>query len=174
MKRILCCFAALLVSALVFAQDTEKSDWGPEISVKAFASVYHGSYELSAGARYRYVVFGLGSGYGTERWDAYPAQVHKVPVYGFFRGYVPLGEKERFLLFGEWSVGGECVYKIRGSFREDHSVRQTPYWQFRACFTPGIALRLFARTNLYIAPTMEILSPMESHWGATAGLNIGF
>ena len=174
MKRTLLCIAAILVSMVINAQDAEKGNWAPEVSLKAFVSVYHGSYELSAGARYRDVVFGLGSGYGMEFWDAYPADVKKIPVFGFCRGYVPLGEKQRFLLFGELSVGGECVYNISGAFRESDPVKQTPYWTFRTCFTPGIALRLFGRTNLYLAPTVEIVRPLERFLGATAGLNVSF
>ena len=174
MKRSLVCIAAILVSVAVYAQNTEKGSWAPEVSAKAFVSIYHGSYELSAGARYGDVVFGLGSGYGTEWWDAYPARVRKIPVFGFCRGYVPLGEKQRFMLFGEFSIGGECVYSITGSFQETDAIRQPPYWKFRTCFSPGIALRLFGRTNIYLAPTIEVVRPWEPKLGATAGLNVSF
>lgn len=101
MKKTLCCIAAILVAVAGFARNDEKVRWAPEFAAKAFVSVYHGSYEITAGARINENVFGLGSGYGTEFWDAYPARVKKIPVYGFYRRYFPLGQKKRFLLFGE-------------------------------------------------------------------------
>lgn len=92
MKRTLCALAAILVTVAIYAQNVEKVRWSPEFSAKAFVSVFHGSYEITAGARLNDSVFGLGSGYGMEFWDAYPAHVRKIPVYGFYRRYAPLGE----------------------------------------------------------------------------------
>ena len=60
--------------------------------------------------------FGLGSGYGMEHWGGVPADVKKLPVYAFYRRYVPLGKSGRFLLFGEVTMGGEYAYKITGYF----------------------------------------------------------
>ena len=174
MKRTFCVIAALFVTVAIYAQNDEKVRWSPEFSAKAFLSIYHGSYELTAGARINDNVFGLGSGYGTEFWDAYPARVKKVPVYGFYRRYIPLGQKQRFLLFGEATLGGECVYKIIGDLKEDGAgFHETPYWKWRASLTPGIALRLFRNTSIYLAPTLEVLHP-EFFLGATAGLNLCF
>ena len=158
----------------IYAQNDEKVRWSPEFSAKAYISVFHGSYELTAGARINDNVFGLGSGYAMEYWDAYPAHVKKIPVYGFYRRYFPLGQKKRFLLFGEATLGGECVYKISGNNRPDDGFRTTPYWYLRATLTPGIALRLFRNTSIYLAPTLEVLHPLESLPGVTAGLNMGF
>ena len=110
MKRTLCALAAILVTVAIYAQNVEKVRWSPEFSAKAFVSVFHGSYEITAGARLNDSVFGLGSGYGMEFWDAYPAHVRKIPVCGFYRRYAPLGEKKRFLIFAEATLGGECVY----------------------------------------------------------------
>ena len=175
MKRTFCVIAALFVTVAIYAQNDEKVRWSPEFSAKAFLSIYHGSYELTAGARINDNVFGLGSGYGMETWDAYPAHVKKIPVYGFYRGYIPLGQKKRFLLFGEATLGGECVYKISGGIKEAaEEFPTTPYWKLRATLTPGIALRLFGNTNIYIAPTVEVLHPLEFSPGITAGLNLGF
>ncbi len=173
MKRAFCAIAAFLVTVVMYAQNEEKVKWSPEFSAKAFVSVYHGSYELTAGARVNDNVFGLGSGYGMEFWDSYPAHVKKIPVYGLYRRYIPLGQKKRFLLFGEVTLGGECVYKISGSIKEG-GFKSTPYWKFRSSFTPGIALRLFRNTNIYLAPTLEVLHPIEFLPGVTAGLNLGF
>ena len=175
MKRAFCVIAVLLVTVAIYAQDDDKVRWSPEFSAKAFVSIYHGSYEITAGARANDNVFGLGSGYGTEYWDAYPAHVKKVPVYGFYRRYFPLGKKKRFLLFGEATLGGETVYKISGGIKGvDEDFRKTPYWKWRASFTPGIALRLFRNTSIYLAPTIEVLHPVEFMPGVTAGLNLGF
>lgn len=176
MKRTLCSIAAILVSVLVYAQDDEVAGWSPEISAKAYVSVYHGAYEITAGARIHDNVFGLGSGYGHEFWDAYPASVKKIPLYGFYRRYFPLGRKKRFLLFGEATVGGECVYKISGSGIKgaEEDFKQTPYWNWRASLTPGLALRLFGNTNIYLAPTLEILHSLDVIPGITAGVNVGF
>ena len=174
MKRTLCCIAGILVAVACFAQNEEKGRWAPEFSAKAFVSVYHGSYEITAGARIDDNVFGLGSGYGMEYWDAYPARVKKVPVYGFYRGYIPLGEKRRFLLFGEVTMGGECVYNIWGRNKDGGEIKHTPYWTWRSCITPGIALHLFGNTNIYLAPTIEVRNHLEFMPGATAGLNVGF
>ena len=87
MKRTLCTITAILVTIVLFAQNDEKVRWSPEFSAKAFVSIYHGSYEITAGARINDNVFGLGSGYGMEFWDAYPADVRKIPVYGLGRRY---------------------------------------------------------------------------------------
>jgi hypothetical protein len=175
MKRTLCTIAAILVTMVLFAQNDEKVKWSPEFSAKAYVSVYHGSYEITAGARINDDVFGLGSGYATEFWDAYPARVRKIPVYGFYRRYFPLGQKKRFLLFGEATLGGECVYKISGGIKEaDEDFKTTPYWKWRASFTPGIALRLFRNTSIYLAPTLEVLHPIEFLPGVTVGVNISF
>ena len=120
-------------------------------------------------------VFGLGSGYGMEFWDAYPADVRKIPVYGFYRRYFPLGQKKRFLLFGEATLGGEYVYRISGDFRVgDYKPKAAPYWKWRASLTPGIALRLFGNTSIYLAPTLEVLHSLEFMPGITAGVNVGF
>ena len=81
MKRTICSIAAILVTVLVYAQNPEPAKWSPEVSAKAYLSIYHGSYEITAGARVNDNVFGLGSGYGMEYWDAYPADVRKIPVY---------------------------------------------------------------------------------------------
>ena len=174
MKRTLCTIAAFFVTMVTFAQNDEKVRWSPEFSAKAFVSIYHGSYEITAGARINDRVFGLGSGYGTESWMAYPAKVQKIPVYGFYRRYVPLGQKRRFLLFGEATLGGECVYKISdgGIIGIDNNFKTTPYWNWRASLTPGIALRLFGNTSIYIAPTLEVLH-FELMPGITAGINVG-
>lgn len=174
MKRTLCTIAAILVTAVIYAQNDETIRWSPEFSAKAFVSVYHGSYEMTAGARINDNVFGLGSGYATEYWDAYPARVRKIPVYGFYRRYIPLGQKKRFLLFGEATLGGECVYKISGNIQGVENIKKTPYWKWRASLTPGIALRLFGNTSIYLAPTLEVLHPMELLPGVTAGVNVGF
>ena len=174
MKRTLCSIAAILVTVFVYAQDDEVARWSPEISAKAYLSVYHGSYEITAGARINDNVFGLGSGYATEFWDAYPARVRKIPVYGFYRRYFPLGQKKRFLLFGEATLGGEYVYKISGNIQGVENVKQTPYWNGRASLTPGLALRLFGNTNIYLAPTLEILHSLDLLPGITAGVNVGF
>lgn len=175
MKRILCCIVAILTTVAVFAQNEEKARWSPEFSIKAFAGVYHGSYDFTAGARINDNVFGLGSGYATMHMDAYPADVRKIPVYAFYRRYSPLGQKRRFLLFGEVTLGGECIYKYTGNttgrFAESHQT--PPYWQWRVSFTPGIALRLFGNTSIYIAPTLEVFGIQDLHGGITAGVNVG-
>lgn len=175
MKRTLCSIVAILVTVFVSAQNPEPARWSPEVSAKAYLSIYHGSYEITAGARINDNVFGLGSGYGTEFWDAYPARVKKIPVYGFYRRYFPLGQKKRFLLFGEATLGGECVYKISGGIKgAEEDFKPTPYWKWRSSLTPGLALRLFGNTNIYLAPTLEILHPLEFLPGITAGINVGF
>ena len=175
MKRTLCTIAAILVTMVLLAQNDETAKWSPEFSAKAFVSVYHGSDEITAGARINDNVFGLGSGYATEFWDAYPARVRKIPVYGFYRRYFPLGQKKRFLLFGEATLGGECVYKISGGIKGvDEDFKTTPYGKWRASLTPGIALRLFRNTSIYLAPTLEVLHPIEFLPGVTAGVNVGF
>lgn len=174
MKRTLCIIAAILVTMVIYAQNDEKVRWSPEFSAKAFVSIYHGSYEITAGARINDNVFGLGSGFGMEFWDAYPADVRKIPVYGFYRRYFPLGQKKRFLLFGEATLGGEYVYKISGHIQEVENFPETPYWKLRASLTPGIALRLFRNTSIYLAPTLEVLHPLEFLPGVTAGVNLGF
>ena len=168
MKRTLCALAAILVTVAIYAQNVEKVRWSPEFSAKAFVSVFHGSYEITAGARLNDSVFGLGSGYGMEFWDAYPAHVRKIPVCGFYRRYAPLGEKKRFLIFAEATLGGECVYKINGDI-----IKKTPYWNWRTSLTPGIALRLFGNTSIYIAPTFELLRPIDFLPAVTAGVNVG-
>jgi hypothetical protein len=175
MKRALCTIAAILVAAVIYAQNDGKARWSPEFSAKAFVSIYHGSYEITAGARVNDNVFGLGSGYANEYWDAYPARVRKIPVYGFYRRYFPLGKKKRFLLFGEATLGGECVYRISGNIDSaDEKYKTTPYWKWRASLTPGIALRLFGNTSIYLAPTLELLHPIEFLPGVSAGINVGF
>lgn len=175
MKRTLCALAAILVTVAIYAQNVEKVRWSTEFSAKAFVSVFHGSYEITAGARLNDSVFGLGSGYGMEFWDAYPAHVRKIPVYGFYRLYAPLGEKKRFLLFAEATLGGECVYKINGDIRgTDEDFKKTPYWNWRTSLTPGIALRLFGNISIYIAPTFEFLRPIDFSPAVTAGVNVGF
>ena len=174
MKRTLCIIAAILVTMVIHAQNDEAVRWSPEFSAKAYVSVCHGSYEMMVGARINDNVFGLGSGYGMEFWDAYPADVRKIPVYGFYRRYFPLGQKKRFLLFGEATLGGEYVYKISGHIQEVENFKKTPYWKLRASLTPGIALRLFRNTSIYLAPTLEVLHPLEFLPGVTAGVNVGF
>lgn len=173
MKRALCTIVAILVAVAIYAQNDEKARWAPEFSAKAYVSVFHGSYEGTAGARINDNVFGLGSGYGLEYWNAYPARVKKIPVYVFYRRYFPLGQKRRFLLFGEVTLGGECVYSISGSIKGTEGLKGTPYWIWRASLTPGIALRLFGNTSIFLAPTLEVLSP-EPFLGVTAGVNLGF
>lgn len=174
MNRTLCCLTAILVTILAHAQKEGQARWAPEFSAKAYVSIYHGSYEITAGARVNDNVFGLGSGYGHEYWDAYPAKVKKIPVYGFYRRYFPLGQKKRFLLFGEATVGGECVYRISGHASDGQEFRQTPYWKWRATITPGIALRLFEITSIYLAPTLEVINSSELLPGITAGINLSF
>ena len=174
MKRTLCGIAAIMFTVLVYAQNNEPARWSPEFSVKAYLSIYHGSYEVTAGARVNDNVFGLGSGHGKEYWDAFPATVRKIPVYAFYRRYFPLGPKRRFLIVGEATVGGECVYKINGHFLEGDEIKPTPYWNWGARLSPGIALRLFGNTSIYLAPTLELLHSFEFVPGATAGINIGF
>ena len=81
-----------------------------------------------------------------------------------------LGE---FLQFHN-TLGGECVYKISdgGINGIDNNFKTTPYWNWRASLTPGIALRLFGNTSIYIAPTLEVLH-FELMPGITAGINVG-
>lgn len=178
MKQFLCFLAVVLISTTVSAQpasqDVGRGGWAPEFTARAYLSIYHGSYELTAGARVGDNVFGLGSGYGMEYWDAYPADVRKIPVYGFYRRYVPLGEKRRVLLFGDVTLGGECVYKISGTDRDGGPIEQTPYWKWRASFSPGIALRLFGNCNLFLAPTAEFIRPLDVMGGIAAGFTVGF
>lgn len=174
MRRTLCVVVAILVTAVIFAQNDGKARWSPEFSAKAFVSVYHGSYDITAGARVNDNVFGLGSGYGLEYWDAYPANVKKIPVYGFYRRYFPLGQKKRFLLFGEATLGGEYVFRISGGISDDADLKRAPYWIWRASLTPGLALRLFGNTNIYLGPTLEALHPTEFMKGVTVGVNVGF
>ena len=174
MKRALLSIVVVLIAVVGYAQTDDGRRWSPEFSVKAFVSIYHSSYDITAGARINYSVFGLGSGYGTEYWDAYPANVKKIPLYCFCRQYIPIGEYKRFLLFGEVTLGGECVYKISGNAHYATDFKQTPYCYWRTSFTPGIALRLFEKSSIYIAPTFESINFFGHMWGITAGLNIGF
>ena len=174
MKKYVCSLAVIFLAMTASAQNAKNASWSPEISVKAFISIYHGSYELMAGARVGDNVFGLGSGLGMEFWDAYPADVRKIPVYGFYRGYAPLDQKRRFLLFGEVTLGGECVYKIIGTDVGGGEIKQTPYWKWRSTLSPGIALSLFKNLNIYLAPTAEILGHQEIHGDLSAGLTVGF
>ena len=172
-KKTLCSLAAILVTVLLHAQPEEAGRWSPEFSAKAYLSIFHGSYEITAGARIDDFVFGLGSGYGREYWDAYPAHVQKVPLYVFSRQYIPLGQKRRFLLFAEATLGGEYVYKISGSSQPGLDLKAAPYWNWRASLTPGIALRLFGNTSLYLAPTLEMTSFSSFIPGVTLGVNVG-
>ena len=174
MKRTLCSIAAILFTVLVYAQNDEPARWSPEFSAKAFVSVYHGAYEFTAGARVNDNVFGLGSGYAREFWDAYPASVKKIPVYGFYRRYIPMGKKRRLLFVGEATLGGECVYKITGDHLNGEEFPSTPYWNWRASLTPSIALRLFGNTSIFLGPTLEIMHSLDFMPGLTAGINIGF
>ncbi len=175
MKRTLCTIAAIFVTVVVFAQNDGKGRWSPEFSAKGFVSMHHYSFEITAGARINDNVFGLGSGYGEESWMAYSAEAKKIPVYGFYRRYFPLGQKKRFLLFGEVTLGGESVYKISGGIRgADEDFKKTPYWKWRASLTPGVALRIFKNTSIYLAPTLEVVHPIQLLPGVTAGVNLGF
>ena len=174
MKRALCILAAIMVSSVAFAQDDETPRWSAEFSANAFLSIFHGSYNITAGARINDNVFGLGSGYGLEFWDAYPAQVSKIPLYAFYRLYLPLGEKRRFFVMGEATLGGECVYKISGTPSPEGGFPKTPYWTWRASISPGIALRLFGNTSIFFAPTLEFLRNAEFMPGLSAGINVGF
>ena len=62
MKRTLCIIAAILVTMVIYAQNDEAVRWSPEFSAKAYVSVYHGSYEITAGARINDNVIRLMSG----------------------------------------------------------------------------------------------------------------
>ena len=105
-----------------------------------------------------------------EYWDSYPADVRKLPVYGFYKRYFPLGKRKIFLLFGEITFGGECYYLINGYVSPNDNVRQTPYWVLNTKLTPGIALRFLRNCNIYLAPTLEDFTMP----GITAGLNVSF
>ena len=174
MKKYLCSLAVIFLAMTVSAQKANNASWSPEFAAKAFISIYHGSYELMAGARVGDNVFGLGSGLGMEFWYAYPADVMKIPVYCFYRGYFPLDQKRRVMLFGEVTVGGECVYKIIGTDVGGGEIKHTPYWNWRATLSPGITLSLLKNLNIYVAPTAEILPHQEVHGGMAAGLTVGF
>ena len=171
--RALCTIAAILVTGVIYAQNEGKVRWSPEFSAKVYVSIYHSSCEISAGVRVDDNVFGLGSGCGSEYWDPYPANIKLIPVYGFYRRYFPLGKKKRFLLFGEATLGGESVYEISCG-RPDVQFKSTPYWRWRVRLTPGIALRLFGNTNIYLAPTWAFLDANKPLPGVTAALNVGF
>ena len=102
-------------------------------------------------------------------------RLHRVREPGAELGARVLAEEKRFLLFGEATLGGECVYKISGGIKgTDEDFKKTPYWKWKASLTPGIALRLFRNTSIYIAPTLEVLHPIEFLPGVTAGVNVGF
>ena len=63
------------------------------------------------------------------------------------------------------------MYKIEAFHLDgvDNNFKTTPYWNWRASLTPGIALRLFGNTSIYIAPTLEVLH-FELMPGITAGI----
>jgi len=79
------------------------------------------------------------------------------------------------MLFGEATLGGECVYKITGTNVDGSEIEHTPNWKWRSTLSPGIALRLFKHFNIYLAPAAEILpSSKEVNGGLTAGFTVGF
>lgn len=164
MKRLVFLFA--LLSCLSLGAQEQK-DWSVEIGAKAFASIYHGCYDITVGARYKQFVFGLESGYGTFYVDAAPGHIGFLPVYGFARFYAPVTESGWLQLFGEVTAGGYYEYCFRG-------VEENPHWVIpRLSVSAGLAFRIAKVCYITLAPTAEIVrgSTPSVLPGASLGLS---
>ena len=175
MKPTLSLFLAATLFCLgtLFAGAQERT-LAPDITTRAFISIYHGSYEVIGGVRYKDNVFGLGSGLGVEHWGAYPAEVKKLPIFLFYRRYVPFGKNDRFFMYGDLSLGGECTYKIKTNqwyFENGMITPLPPYWKFRVLGGFGAGVRIWRNCNFQLGLNGEQVGLASF---PQFGVNLGF
>ena len=62
MKKLLFTIAAVVFAITAVAQNSKFPELDLEVAVKAYMSIFHGSYDINAGARINNNVFGIGCG----------------------------------------------------------------------------------------------------------------
>ena len=132
-----------------------RKNWTPEFSIRANGMIYATSVDVTGGIRTSpNKVFGLGLGRGTAYYDANPASAYSLKFFLYHRHYIPLDRSRRFSLYSDLMGGGQYVYKVTGSIRDD--VPKTGVWNWQFFWEPGLSIRLWGKSNIFFGPSIGI------------------
>ena len=132
-----------------FTQEGVKA-WKPEISVRQVVSLSYSPQMVTLGARISPKwVLGAGAGHAEFRGR------HSLPFYGYGRRYFSIGTKNRFYIYSDLFLG----YNYRFCYQKEVYSQEEPYvtiveqkdkGTFFWSWQPGIALRLWGKSNLFL------------------------
>ena len=182
--RITAVFAALLCAVMMSAQETDgehkyildgldgafnkegRQAWKLELSVRQVATIGYAPQMANIGVRVSPDwVFGIGAGYGEFRGTYF------IPFHLYNRIYIPLGTKQRFSLYSDQFLIYSYIFKAYQTEPQTGSGAQKGDGNFIWSIQPGISVRLWGKSNLFLGPTIlgEFRYPVP-HFGLHLGL----
>ena len=138
-----------------------------EITVRQVATMGYCPELASVGVRLnKEIALGLGAGYNNFR------NSYSIPFHLYKRTYFPIGTKERFSFYSDVILGYEYNYKVYGL---DYDTGSTTVRRgtdtFWLSWQPGISLRLFGKSNLFLGPSVYL--SLKEFVFPSIGLHLG-
>ena len=126
--------------------------WRPEVMVRQVATMGYCPELISVGVRLnKKIALGLGAGYNNFR------NSYSIPFHLYKRTYFPIGTKERFSFCSDVILGYEYNYKVYGlDYETGATTAQRGTDTIWLSWQPGIALRLFGKSNLFLGPAVYL------------------
>lgn len=126
--------------------------WRPEVTVRQVATMGYCPELVSVGVRLnKKIALGLGAGYNNFR------NSYSIPFHLYKRTYFPIGTKERFSFCSDVILGYEYNYKVYGlDYETGTTTAQRGTDNIWLSWQPGIALRLFGKSNLFLGPAVYL------------------
>jgi len=158
---IMAVLAAFSVSAQAYQPDSVRvnepyrcsnSSLMPEFSIRSSVQIGYKFTDITGGVRFASnLVLGVGAGLGTKYYDAVPADDYHFRFFAYHRYYLPLDRNRRISLYSDLMLGGRCVYKANS---DDPAVSQKGSVGWLISWQPGLSLRLWGKSNLFVGPTL--------------------
>ena len=124
----------------------------PEFSIRSGVQIGYKFTDITGGVRFASnLVLGVGVGLGTKYYDAVPADDYHFRFFAYHRYYLPLDRNRRLSLYSDLMLGGRCVYKANS---DDPAVSQKGSVGWLISWQPGLSLRLWGKSNLFVGPTL--------------------
>ena len=145
----------------------------PEFTARIDLGIYNGSCNFTGGVRLNDVwTVGLLAGRATTYIDAAPGHIYAINTAAYTRGYIHLGAKDIFALYGDLSIGASWVYKVTGKYAyygDDIEPRELIHENpgdvhFLLSFEPGIRIRIYRNIHIFLGPTIS---------SVTRGIHLG-
>ncbi len=138
--------------------------WRPEFTARYGLGIYASEFGLTGGVRIdEKRTFGVMVEHHSNYLSYAPGDIYSMSTELFMRRYFHMGQKKRFALYSDFSLGVGWIYKVSGKYRNNPEtgereviIEENPgdvYFAFG--WQAGFRLRIYKNLHIFLGPTFS-------------------